>query len=189
MFSFGQSHVQMNKMTKLWSSQSDVLDHFRQWFDSLQCNNIKDRETDDVILFPRIEDLSVIQTWQWSCCDIQRLTQGTWTWETPSLQLWINSKAPLPLGFPGSSVGKESACNVGDLGLIPGLGRSPGEEHGNPLQYSGLNNLMDHIVHGVEKSWTLLSDFHFTFPSNNFANSQAIWAEANKTGTFVKKAG
>ena len=60
MFSFGLSHVRMNKMTKLWSSQSDVLDHFRQWFDSLQCNNIKDRETDDVILFPRIEELSVI---------------------------------------------------------------------------------------------------------------------------------
>ena len=44
------------------------------------------------------------------------------------------------LGFPGNSDGKESACNVGDLGSIPGLGRSPGGGHGNPLQYSCLEN-------------------------------------------------
>ena len=50
---------------------------------------------------------------------------------------------PLLLGFPSSSAGKESACNVGDLGLIPGLGRSPGEGKGYPLQYSGLENSMD----------------------------------------------
>ena len=54
------------------------------------------------------------------------------------------------------------ACNVGDLGSIPGLGRSPGEGKGYPLQYSGLENSMDCIVHGVAKSWTRLSDFHFT---------------------------
>ena len=60
-----------------------------------------------------------------------------------------------------SSVGKESACNAGDLGLIPGLGRSPGEGKGYPLQYSGLENSMDCIVHGVTKSQTQLSDFHF----------------------------
>ena len=48
-----------------------------------------------------------------------------------------------PWGFPGSSVGKESACNAGDLGLIPGSGRSPGEGNGNPLQYPCLENLMD----------------------------------------------
>ena len=47
------------------------------------------------------------------------------------------------MGFPGGSDGKESACNVGDLGSIPGLGRSPGGEHGNPLQYSCLENPMD----------------------------------------------
>ena len=46
-------------------------------------------------------------------------------------------------GFPGSSAGKESACHVGDLGSIPGLGRSPGEGKGYPLQYSGLENSMD----------------------------------------------
>ena len=65
------------------------------------------------------------------------------------------------LGFACGSAGKESACNVGDLGLIPGFGRSPGEGKGYPLQYSGLENSMDCIVHGVAKSQTLLSDFHF----------------------------
>ena len=57
-------------------------------------------------------------------------------------------------GFPGGSAGKESACNVGDLDLIAGLERSPGEGNGYPLQYSGLENSMDHIVHGVSKSQT-----------------------------------
>ena len=65
-------------------------------------------------------------------------------------------------GFPSGSDGKESACNVGDLGLIPGLGRSPGERNSYPLQYSGLENSMDCIAHGVEKSRTRLSNFHFT---------------------------
>ena len=55
-----------------------------------------------------------------------------------------------------------SACNVGDLGLIPELGRSPGEGNGYPLQYSGLENSMDYIVSGVTKSQTQLSDFHFS---------------------------
>ena len=63
------------------------------------------------------------------------------------------------MGFPDSSVGKESTCNAGDPGLIPGLGRSPGEGKGYPLQYSGLENSMDCIVHGVTKSRTQLSDF------------------------------
>ena len=67
------------------------------------------------------------------------------------------------VGFPCGSTGKESACNVGDLGLIPGLGRPPGEGEGYPLQYSGLENSMDCIVHGATKSRTRLSDFHFHF--------------------------
>ena len=65
------------------------------------------------------------------------------------------------MGFSCGSAGKESTCNVGDLGSIPGLGRSPGEGKGYPLQYSGLENSMDFVVHGVEKSWTRLNDFHF----------------------------
>ena len=64
------------------------------------------------------------------------------------------------------SAGQESACNAGDLGSIPGLGRSPEEGNGYPLQYSGLENSMDRrawqaTIHGVAKSWTLLSQFHF----------------------------
>ena len=57
-------------------------------------------------------------------------------------------------GFPGGSYGKEFASNAGDLGSIPGLGRSPGEGKGYPLQYSGLENSKSCIVHGVAKSWT-----------------------------------
>ena len=62
--------------------------------------------------------------------------------------------------FSDSSVGKEPACNAGDLGLIPGLGRSPGEGKGYPLQYSGLENSMDCVVHGFSNSQTQLSNFH-----------------------------
>ena len=65
-------------------------------------------------------------------------------------------------GFPCGSAGKEFACNAGDLGSISGLGRSPGEGKGYPLQYSGLENSMDCIVYGAAKSQTQLSDFHFT---------------------------
>ena len=54
-----------------------------------------------------------------------------------------------------------STCSAGDLGSVPGLGRSPGERNDYPLQCSGLENSMDCTVHGVAKSWTQLSDFHF----------------------------
>ena len=66
-------------------------------------------------------------------------------------------------GFLYGSACKESAYNVGDLGSIPGLRRSPGEGDSYPLQYSGLENSMDCIVHGVTKSQTRLSAFHFSF--------------------------
>ena len=58
------------------------------------------------------------------------------------------------MGFPCGSAGKESACNVGGLGLIPGLGRSTGEGNGYPVLYSGVENSMDCTVLGVTKSWT-----------------------------------
>ena len=64
-------------------------------------------------------------------------------------------------GFSDSSVGKESACTARDLGLIPGSGRSAGEGIGYPLRYSGLENSMDCTVHGVTKSQSRLSGFHF----------------------------
>ena len=74
-----------------------------------------------------------------------------------------------PRSFPGGSDDKESACDVGDLGSIPGLGRSHGEGKGCPLQHSCLENPLDRgnwwaIVHGVVKSWTRLSDWHFQTP-------------------------
>ena len=67
------------------------------------------------------------------------------------------------MGFPGGSEVKASASNAGDLGSIPGSGRSPGEGNGNPLQDSCLENPMDRgawwaTVHGVAKSWTRLSN-------------------------------
>ena len=82
----------------------------------------------------------------------------------------------LPYGFPGGSVGKASACNVGDLGSIPGSGRSPGEGNGNPLQYSCRENSMDRgvwwaTVHGIAKSRTRLSNFTLTF---NVLNQSAF---------------
>ena len=70
------------------------------------------------------------------------------------------------LGFPCGSAGKESACNAGDLALIPGLGRSPGEGKATP-QYSGLESSGDCIVHEVTKSQIRLSDFHFHLMSIN----------------------
>ena len=73
--------------------------------------------------------------------------------------------------FPDSSVGKESACNAGDLGLIPGLGRSPGEGKGYPLQYSGL----EYSPWGC-KSWKPLSDFHCHFQGKTELSQIAIWS-------------
>ena len=75
---------------------------------------------------------------------------------------WRRDRLPTPvfLGFPGGSAGKESSCNEGDLGSIPGLGRCPGEGKGYPLQYSGLENSMDYTVHGVAKSQTWLSTMY-----------------------------
>ena len=77
---------------------------------------------------------------------------------------WRRGWLPTPvfLGFPCGSAGKESTCKVGDLGSIPGLGRSPGDGNGYPLHYSSLENSMDCIVHGFAKSWIRLSNFHFT---------------------------
>ena len=67
--------------------------------------------------------------------------------------------------FPGSSAGKGSACNVGDLGSIPGSGSSPGEGNGYPLQYSGLENSLDCIVHGLQRvgvNWATFTHSWFT---------------------------
>ena len=85
--------------------------------------------------------------------------------ETPVVRKihWRRDRLPTAvfLGFPCDSAGKEFAFNVGDLGLIPGWGKSSGEGKGYPLQYSGLENSMNCIVYGVAKSQTLLSDLQF----------------------------
>ena len=73
----------------------------------------------------------------------------------------IGLPTPVFLGFLGGSNRNKSAFSAGDLGLIPGLGRSPGEGKGYLLQYYGLENSMDCVIHGVTKSWTRLSNFHF----------------------------
>ena len=98
------------------------------------------------------------------------------------------------LGFSCGSAGKEPACNVGDLGLIPGLGRSPGEGKGYPLQYSGLENSMDCIVHGVAKSRTRLSDFHFHLWVRTYISTAASvtlneWVSFSELSFFICKMG
>ena len=92
---------------------------------------------------------------------------------------WRRDRLPTPvfLGFPCGSAGKDSACNVGDLGWIPGLGRYPGEGKGYPLQDSGLENSTDCIVHGVAKSGTRLSDT-FTFMYGDICLYVCMWTKS-----------
>ena len=85
------------------------------------------------------------------------------------------------MNFPSGSAGKESACNVGDQGLIPGLGRSPGKGNSYPLQYSGLVNSMDGIIHGFTNSRTWLSDFHF---QQTYASAYTIYIEFHMNDAF-----
>ena len=90
------------------------------------------------------------------CLQCRRPGFDPWVGKIP----WRRERLPTPvfLGFPCGSAGKESTCNAGDLGSILRLGRSPGEEKGYPLQYSGLENSMDFTV---TKNWTRLSAFYF----------------------------
>ena len=98
---------------------------------------------------------------------------------------WRRDRLPtlVFLGFPGGSVGKESACNVGDLGSITGLGRFPGEGKGYPLQCSGLENSMDCIVHGVAKSPTTE---RLSLPPSPF---HVIWCLLSHVGSHIPHGG
>ena len=100
---------------------------------------------------------------------------------------WRRERQPTPvfLGFLCGSAGKESTCNVGDLGLTPGLGRSPGEWKGYPLQYSGLENSMDCIVHGVAKSQTQLSNVHFQSPTYSISWSPNVFWKRTVSQRFI----
>ena len=85
------------------------------------------------------------------------------------------------------SAGKESACSVGDLGSIPGLVRSPGEGNRYPLQYSGLENSMDCILHGITQSWTQQSDFYFTSLCKKHITIKHKGQDLKQTDDFTKE--
>ena len=130
----------------------------------------------------KIQVVLVVKNLPDNAGDIRECRFNPWVGKIP----WRRKWQPVPVsffcfffcigysqfgGFPGSSDGKASDYNAGDLGLIPGSGRSPGEGNGNPLQYSCLENLMDQgawwaTVHGVAKSRTRLS--HFTSLHSQF---------------------
>ena len=103
----------------------------------------------------------------------------------------------LPLNnFPGDSDGKASAYNAGDVGLIPGPGRSPGEGNGNPLQYSCLENPMDReaweaTVHGVAKTRTWLNNFTFFLPllTGRGTKVQRVFMTCPRSNSLTTKAG
>ena len=95
----------------------------------------------------------------WACKESDMTEQlSTHAHRFPIRILRFLTQFSFMVGFPCGSAGKESTCNAGDPGSIPGLGRSPGKGKGYPLQAS-LENSMDCIVHGFAKSWTRLSDF------------------------------
>ena len=98
----------------------------------------------------------ITKTWTW----LKQLNTCTWDlqviWARGCVHVCLN-RYRCGHGLPCSSAGKQSACDAGDLGSTPQLGRCPGEGKGYPLQYCGPENSMDSIVHGVTKSWTQLS--------------------------------
>ena len=115
------------------------------------------------VLNDTIEELALIDIFrtlhQKNKTKQNKKTQSTHSYQVDTEHSLGFTKIGTKLGFPGGSKDKASACNLGDLGLIPGLGRSPGEGNGNPLQHSCLENPMDRgawwvTVHGVSKSWT-----------------------------------
>ena len=98
------------------------------------------------------------------CLQCRKPWFDSWVWKI----LCRRDRLPAPvfLGFPCGSAGKESAHNAGDLGLIPGLGGSPGEGKGYPLQYSGLENSVDRIVHHLQRVGHDWVTFIFTFKTS-----------------------
>ena len=110
-------------------------------------------------IFTKLSFTSLVWGWVLELLQCRKPRFDSWVGKIP----WGRSRLPTPvfLSFPAGSFGEESTCNVGDLGLIPGLGRSTGEENGYPLQNSGLENSM--YSPWVKKNWTGLSNFHFHF--------------------------
>ena len=102
-----------------------------------------------IIILTNTQEAFIIPIYRWGRASlVAHLVKNPPVIRTPQFNSWVTKfpwgrdrlPSPVFLGFPGGSVSKESTCNVGDLGLIPGLGRSPGGGHGNPLQYSCLEN-------------------------------------------------
>ena len=128
------------------------------------------------------------------CTSLEHRTRlvSIWALLEPSVQRgrsqnWPGIKANR--GFPGGSDSKASTCNAADLGLKPGSGRCPGEANGNPVQYSCLKTPMDggawgDTVHGVTKSWTWLSDWHFHFSLSRLRVWTCSWDSSTLDGTF-----
>ena len=107
-----------------------------------------------------IYTLAWVLNWQRICLQCGKPGFDPWVGKKP----WKMERLPTPvfLGFAGGWAGWESTCNVGDLGSIPGLGRSPGKGKGYPLQYFGLKNSMDCIVHGSQRVSHRWATFTFT---------------------------
>ena len=120
----------------------------------------------------------------WKISLIAQLVKNPPKCRWPQFDSWVRKihwrrdrlSTPVFLGFTCVSAGKESASNAGDLGSIPGLGRSPGEGKSYPHQYSGLENSMDYTVHGVTKSRTRLSDFYFSL-SQSMRIFNMVWLD------------
>ena len=117
----------------------------------------------------RVKDLVLGFPCSWPVWN-QKSTQKRGCRWVVRMRKWKESGQRHVTCFPGSSDSKESDCSAGDLGSIPGLGRSPEEGTSNPLQYSCLENSMDlgawqATVHGVAKRWTWLSNFYFHKPT------------------------
>ena len=111
-----------------------------------------------------------------SLTNIRVGAQGAGIWQN---FLWRQTLvgAFLFVCFPSGSAGKASACNTGDLGSIPGLGRSPGEGNSYPLKYSGLENFMDYIVHGIQRvrqNWATFTLLHFHLADLSLAGTVSV---------------
>ena len=128
-------------------------------------------------------------SWKRICLQCRRPWFDSWVGKIP----WRRDRLPtlIFLVFPGDSDGEESTCNVGDLGSIPGLGRSPGEESEiSPLPSSCLGNSTDRgawraAVHRAAKSQTQLSDFHFHFsPGDPLKNLPANAGDSRDAGSI-----
>ena len=119
------------------SENSTLIQHFYLLYCLIPMLSLRVRTFKNSLQNKKDEGISLVISWLRLCTFTQ--------W----VQVWPLVRELTNLGFPCGSAGKESTCSVGDLSLIPGLGRSPREGKGYPPQYSGLENSTDRIVHGV----------------------------------------